>query len=69
MEALMFLNEKRDKSIKGKFVYNGKPAQEWLSREDSESPTTVLESIILTVIVDAKEERNVMSADVLNALI
>ena len=58
MEALVFMNEKRDKSIRGKMVYNGKPTQEWLSREDSESPTISLESILLTVIVDSK--KNVM---------
>jgi hypothetical protein len=29
--ALMFLTEKRDKSVKGTMVYNRKPAREWLS--------------------------------------
>jgi hypothetical protein len=29
--ALMFLTEKRDKSVKGRMVYNGKPTREWLS--------------------------------------
>jgi hypothetical protein len=29
--ALMFLTEKRDKSVKGRMVYNGKPMREWLS--------------------------------------
>ncbi|MGC8466570.1 MAG: hypothetical protein ACP5O0_11715, partial [Acidimicrobiales bacterium] len=39
MEALMFLTEKRDKSIKGRMVSNGKPTREWVSREDAASPT------------------------------
>ncbi|MGC8561492.1 MAG: hypothetical protein ACP5O1_12560 [Phycisphaerae bacterium] len=69
MEALMFLTEKRDKSIKGRMVYNGKPTREWLSREDAASPTVALESIMLTAIVDAKEKRDVMTADVPNAFI
>jgi hypothetical protein len=30
--ALMFLTEKRDKSMKGRMVYNGKPTREWLSQ-------------------------------------
>ena len=34
MEALTFLNKTRDKSIKGRMVYNRKTAQEWLSIED-----------------------------------
>jgi hypothetical protein len=29
--ALMFLTEKRDKSVKGRMEYNGKPTREWLS--------------------------------------
>ncbi|MGC8483971.1 MAG: hypothetical protein ACP5OE_10060, partial [Thermodesulfobium sp.] len=65
----MFLTEKRDKSIKGRMVYNGKPTREWLSREDAASPTVALESIMLTAIVDAKEKRDVMTADVPNAFI
>jgi hypothetical protein len=69
MDALMFLTEKRDGTIKGRMVYNGKPTREWLSREDSASPTAALESIMLTAIIDAHEGRDVMSADVPNAFI
>jgi hypothetical protein len=29
--ALIFLTEKRDKSVKGSMLYNGKPTREWLS--------------------------------------
>jgi hypothetical protein len=68
-EALMFLTEKRDGSIKGRMVYNGKPTREWVSREDTTSPTASLESIMLTAVVDAKEDRDVMTADVPNAFI
>jgi hypothetical protein len=50
-------------------VYNGKPTQERFLREDSTSPTTALESIMLTAIVDAKEGCNVMSANIPNAFI
>ena len=68
-EALLFLTEKRDKSIKGRLVYNGKPSREWLSKEDSASPTVSLESIFLLAVIDAKERRDVMSADIPNAFI
>jgi hypothetical protein len=68
-EALMFLTEKRDGTIKGRTVYNGKPTREWLSREDSASPTVSLESLVLTSIIDAKEKRDVMSCDIPNAFI
>ena len=69
MEALMFLTEKRDGTIKGRAVYNGKPTRVWLKREESTSPTAFTESIFLTAIVDAKERRDVMSNDVPNAFI
>jgi hypothetical protein len=69
VDALMFLGEKRDKSIKGRIVYNGKPTREWLSRIDLTSPTAALESIMLTAIVDAKEGRDVMTCDIPNAFI
>jgi hypothetical protein len=46
--ALMFLTEKRDKSMKGRMVYNGKPTRESLSQEDAASPTAALESILTT---------------------
>jgi hypothetical protein len=54
-QALMFISEKRDKTIKGSMVYNGKPTREWLSREDASSPTAALESIMLTAVIDATE--------------
>ena len=69
MNALMFLTEKRDKSVKGRMVYNGKPTRKWLSKEDAASPTAATESIFLTGVIDAKEGRDVMSSDIPNAFI
>jgi hypothetical protein len=69
VEAIMFLTEKRDGTIKGRMVYNGKPTREWLSKEDSASPTASLEGIMLTTVIDAKENRDIMTADVPNAFV
>ena len=69
MTALMFLTEKRDPTIKRRMVYNGKPTREWLSREDSASPTAALESIMLTAVIEAHEGRDVMTVDIPNAFI
>ena len=52
----MLLTEKKDKTVKGRMVYNGKPSHEWLTREDAASPTASLESIMITGVIDAKEE-------------
>ena len=67
--ALCFLNKKNDGTIKARTVYNGKPTREWLTREDSSSPTASTEGVMLTAVVDAKEERGVMSNNVPNAFI
>ena len=69
MGALMFLTEKRDKSVKGRMVNNGKLTREWLTREDSASPTAALESIMLTAVIDAHEGQDIMCADIPNAFI
>ncbi len=69
MEALMYLTEKRDGTIKGRQVYNGKPTREWLNRDEAASPTASLEGIMLTSVIDAKENRDIMTADIPNAFI
>ena len=67
--ALCFLTEKRDGTIKGRTVFNRKGTRKWLTQEDSSSPTALTEGVFLTTVVDAKEERDMMSADVPNAFI
>ena len=42
---------------------------DWISKDDKASPTALNESIILTTTIDAHEERDVASFDVLNAFI
>ena len=68
MEAILFLTEKRDGSKKGRLVYNGKPSREWL-REDTASPTAILEGLLLTAVIDMKERRDIMTSDIPNAFI
>ena len=69
MEALMFLTEKPDGTIKGRLVYNGKPTREWMSKEDTASPTASIEAVFITGVIDAKEGRDTMSCDVPNAFV
>jgi hypothetical protein len=70
MIVIMFLTEKRDKSVKGRMVYNGKkPTREWLLQEDAASPTAALESIMITGKNKAKKERDVMTCDIPNTFI
>jgi len=69
MHALMLLTEKKDGTIKGLMVYNGKGTRGWVSKDDAASPTVFVESIMFTGLIDAKEDHDVMTGDVLNAFI
>ena len=67
--AIAYLTEKRDGTIKGRTVYNGKPTREWMNKDENASPTASLEGVFLTAIVDAHEGRDVMTTDIPNAFI
>ena len=67
--ALTYLTQKQDGKVKARTCYNGKPTREWLSKDDSASPTVSLESLFLTITIDAYEKRDVMTADIPNAFI
>ena len=69
-EAMMLLSEKEfSKEVKGRLVFRGDGTREWLSREDTASPTASLEGIELTITIDSYEQRDIMSMDVPNAFI
>ena len=50
-------------------VYNGKLTPQWLNMEDSSSPTTQLETIMIIIVIAAKECQDVITADVPSAFI
>eukprot|EP00978_Attheya_sp_CCMP212_P015779 scaffold40834_cov35-Attheya_sp.AAC.1 len=64
MESLIFLVEKRDGTVKARTCANGSTQREYyIEREDAASPTASTDSIILTAVIDAKQNRDVMTAD------
>jgi hypothetical protein len=65
----MILKEKRDGTIKGQAVAGGNKQRDYISKEDASSPTVATESVLLTCIVDAEEEREVAVIDIPNAFI
>ena len=67
--ALTFVTEKRDGTIKGRTVYDGSGTRVWKDKNETRSPTVSGEGLILTCCIDAKEGRDVMSLDVPNAFI
>jgi hypothetical protein len=69
LESQMFLKEKRDGKIKGRTVAGGNKQRDFISKEDASSPTVTTESVLLSCIIDAKENRDVAVSDIPNACI
>ena len=69
LESHMFLKEKRDGTIKGRTVAGGNKQRDFISKEEASSPTVATEAVLLTCVVDAKEERDVKVIDIPNAFI
>lgn len=69
MESLIFLVEKRDGRIKARTCSNGSIQRNWMSKEEASSPTAHLESVLLTAVIDAEEDREVRTIDIPNFFI
>jgi hypothetical protein len=65
----MFLKEKRDGKIKGRTVAGGNKQRDYISKEDASSPNVTTESVLLSCIIDAQENRDVAVMDIPNAFI
>ena len=69
LEALIFLTEKRDGKIKGRACANGSKQREWMSKEESASPTVSLPAVIVTAAMEVHEGREVAVVDIPNAFV
>jgi hypothetical protein len=69
LEYLMFLKEKRCGKIKGRGCADERIQRLWTEKHDAASPTAYLESLLLTVSVDAKEGRKVATVDIPGAFL
>jgi hypothetical protein len=65
----MFLKQKRGGKIKGRTVASGNKQRDYISKEDASSPTVATESVLLSCIIDAEEERDVAVVDIPNAFV
>ena len=64
MNLLVVIKEKRNGKIKGRVVADGSKQKSNVLREDATSPTIQLESLIISLLIDAKENRDVTVSDV-----
>jgi hypothetical protein len=60
----MFLKEKRCGKIKGRGCANGRSQREYMSKEETSSPTAATEALILTCIINAIEGCDVATCDI-----
>jgi hypothetical protein len=69
LESHIFLQEKRMGKIKGCTVASGNKQRSYIEKEDASSLTVATESVIVTSVVDAEENRDVAVLDIPNAFI
>ena len=70
LESHLFLSDKRDSDEKkGRLVAGGNKQRDFITKEDSSSPTVATESVSLTCTIDAMEHRVVAVVDIPNAFI
>mmetsp|Transcript_11837 Transcript_11837/g.17121 ORF Transcript_11837/g.17121 Transcript_11837/m.17121 type:complete len:448 (-) Transcript_11837:440-1783(-) len=69
LDSLIFLTEKRDRKIKACTCANGSTQRPYTLKEESTSPTTMTESLLLTSVIDAEENCDVMTLDIPNAFV
>ena len=69
MESLLFVMEKRDGRIKGRFCANGSTQSKYVDRDEAASPTVTTESIFITSVIYTKQGRDVMTCDIPNTFV
>ena len=67
MRTITVIKEKRCGNIKGRTCVDGRPQRAYIPKEEAASPMVSLEGLVITLLIDAKESRNVATADVVGA--
>ena len=65
--AVNLIKEKRNGVLKGRHCANGSKQRPWYEKHETSSPALNVDALILTLIVDAVEGRDVATADVAGA--
>jgi Reverse transcriptase (RNA-dependent DNA polymerase)/Zinc knuckle len=66
---LMFLKQKRSGQIKGRGCADGRRQRLYSKKEDASSPTVAIESVFITSIIDASENRDIATVDIPGAFL
>jgi hypothetical protein len=64
LEYLMFLKKKICGKIKGRGCADGRKQRIYTAKEEASSPTVLIEALMVSCVIDAKEGRDVATADI-----
>ena len=67
LRAINLIKEKRDGALKGRTVPDGRAQRSLYEKSQTASPAVATDALLLTILVDAKEDRDVGIADVAGA--
>jgi hypothetical protein len=69
LKSHIFVEEKRDGTIKARKVIGGNKQRDYITKEDVSSTTVTAEAVMLTCVIDAQEGCNVAVVDIPNAFV
>ena len=65
----MFLKRKQSGKMKGRDCANGRPPQEYITKEESSSPTVSLYALMGSYLMDAMDKRKVITVNIPGAFL
>ena len=66
---LMFLKRKLSGKMKGKGCADGRPQREYITKEESSSPTVTLYALMGSCVIDTLDDRKVITVDIPGAFL
>ena len=69
MESLIFLTEKKNRTIKARTCANSTTQQKYTGQDEATSPTALTKSHLITAVINAKQNWDVITADIPNAFV
>jgi hypothetical protein len=67
LRAISVIKEKRCGKIKGRTVADGRPQKGLYTKEETTSPTVSTDALMMSILIEAWEQRDVATADVAGA--
>ncbi len=67
LSTVTFIKQKRDNQVKGRVCADGRKQREEFAKGEAASPTVTNESVFLTGVIDAKENRDVATVNITRA--